>query len=137
MISGCYNSSGTSFLASASDFTVSSSSSQISHSFTSLSTSIVVSFLGFFLFSFSFFYPFSSHLFLFSSLSSFFFCFCQPDFLCFDLHCFPYSSEHLVIFTSPVLQSISRLWYASHSILKLTFYFCPSITSISVLFLCS
>ena len=62
---------------------------------------------------FCFFFLFSSFLFSFcccfssSSFFSFFFCFCHPDFPCFGLHCFPHFSEHLVIFTSPVLQSIS------------------------------
>ena len=127
-----WNFSGTSFLASVSNFTASSSSSQISYSLAILFTSISFSFFCFFSFCFSFL----SHFLPASSFASSSFCFCHPDFLCFSLHCLPHSSGHLVILTFPVLQSISRLWQASHSIPKITLYFCPSITSISVLFLC-
>ena len=90
------------------------------------------SFLFYFFFFFSFFFCFSS----FFSLFSFSFCFYYPDFPCFDLYCFLHSFEHLIIFTSPVLQSISRLWWTSHGIPKITLYFCPPITLISIFSLC-
>ena len=51
------------------------------------------------------------------------FCFCYPNFPCFSLHCFSHFSRHLVILISPVLQSISGLWYASHGIPKIMFHF--------------
>jgi len=75
--------------------------------------------------------PFSLSSFTFSS-----FYFCYPDFPCFGLYCFPYLFEHLVIFTYPVFQLISGLWYVNHGIPKITFYFCLPITLISILFLC-
>ena len=71
-----------------------------------------------------------------SSLFSSSFWFCYPGFFCFGLYCFPQFSGHLVIFTSPILQSISELWQAGHSIFKIILYFYLSITSISVFFLC-
>ena len=121
---------GTNFLASSSDFAVFSSSSQISHSSATFFTSII---LFFFCFSFSFLLSFVlSLIFLLLLLFLLF----HPDFLCFGLHCFPYSSRHLIIFTSSILQSISGLWWASYGILKITLYFCSPITSISVLSLC-
>ena len=49
------------------------------------------------------------------------------------LYCFSYFFGHLVIFTSFILPSISRLWWAKHGILKITLHFCLSITSISIL----
>ena len=102
-----WNCSGTNFLASASDFAAFSSSSQISHSSAILFSSIVLSLFSFFFFCFS---AFSSLFFPASSFASSSFCFCHHSFPCFGLHCFPHSSEHLVILTSPVLQSISGLW---------------------------
>ena len=87
--------SGTSFLSFASDFATLSSSSQIFHFSANPFTSIVFPLLDFFLFFFSFFC-------FFSSFFSFSFCFYQPDFPCFGLYYFLHSSEHLVIFTSPV-----------------------------------
>ena len=100
-----------------------------------------ISYLPFFCY-FSYFHCFPLFLFLLpllfptsSSVSSFF-CFSHPDFSCTGLYCFPHSFGHLIILTSPVLQSISELWRASHGIPKITFYFCPPITSISVLSLC-
>ena len=124
-----WNFSGTSFLASVSDFATSSSSSHISYSSTTFFPSITFSFFCFFCFSFS------SCFFSASSFASFYFCFCHSSFSCFGLHCLLYSSGHLIIFTSPVFQSISGLWRASHSIPKITIHFCPLIMSISVLFL--
>ena len=86
---------------------------------------IVLFFLGFFFFflSFSFFCFFSSLLFI--SFSFFFssFYFYHSDFSCFGLYYLLHSSEHLVIFTSPVFQSISELQQASHNIPKITLYF--------------
>ena len=128
-----WNFSRTNFFASTSDFTASSSLSQISYSSTTFFTSIIFSFFCFF-FCFSVFF---SCFFSASSLISSSFCFCYPDFLCFGLHYFPHSSGHLIIFTSPVFQLISGLWYASHSIPKITLHFCSLITYISVLSLCS
>ena len=84
-----------------------------------------------------FFCSFSSHFFSSSSSSSsffsFFFYFCNFSSPYFDLHCFPHFYGYLIIFTSPILQSISGLWCASHGISKITFHFCPPITSISIL----
>ena len=104
-----WNLSGTNFFASSSDFATSSSLFQISHSAIIFCTS---SFFGcfFFFFSFFFFPSLSSLFFSSSSFFSSFFYFCYPDFPCFGLHCFPYSSRHLIIFISPVFQSISGLW---------------------------
>ena len=51
------------------------------------------------------------------------FYFYHPNISCFSLHCFLHSSRYLVIFTSSVLQSISGLWKASHSIPKITLHF--------------
>ena len=83
-----------------------------------------------FLFLFSpFLCSFSSHFFLLF-FPSFSFCFCYPDFLCFSLYYLPHYSGYLVIFTSPVLQSISGLLQASHGISKITLYFCLPIISI-------
>ena len=56
-------------------------------------------------------------------LCSFSLCFYLSSF-CFYHHCFPYfrfhyflqSSGHLIIFTSPILQSILESWQASHSV---------------------
>ena len=107
-----WNFSETSFFASTSDFTTSSSLFQISHSSTTLFTSIVFFFICLF-FCFS---AFSSCFFSAFSLVSSSFCFCYPSFLCFGLHCFPHFSGHLVILTSPILQSISGLWQASYNI---------------------
>ena len=123
-----WNHSGINFFAFFSNFTVSSSSSQIFHSSAIFFTSIVLSFLGF-----SFLPPFS----ILSSLVSFFFCFCYPSFSCFGLYCFLHSSDYLIIFTSSILQSISELWQASYNIPKIILYFYPLITSISILSLCS
>ena len=97
-------------------------------------------YLLYFIFSFffsllSFFYSFSSHLILSSFLSSPFLCFFHPNFPCFSLYYFPYSSKHFVIFTSPIFQSILALWQASYGISKIIFHLCSHITSISVLFL--
>ena len=64
---------------------------------------------------------------------SFFFCFYYPNFPCFGFHYFPHSFEHLFIFTSSVLQLISELWQASHSIPKIIFHF---YLLISILSLC-
>ena len=128
-----WNFSGTSFFASTSDLAASSSLSQISYSFTTFFTSIVLScFCFFFLFSF-----FSSCFLPTSSLASSSFCFCHHSFPCFGLHYFPYSSGHLIILTPPVLQLISGLWQASHDISKITIYFCPSMMLIFILSLCS
>ena len=89
----------------ASDFTTSTSSSQISQSSATLFTFIV-----FFFFCFFFFYStFSSYFFPTSSFTSSSFCFCHSSFLCFGLHCFPHFSRHLIILTSPIFQSISGL----------------------------
>ena len=129
--------SSTSFLASASDFAAFFSSPYISHSFTSFLTSIVLSFIDFFFFFFFFPHSLSSHLLSFSSPFSSLFYFYQPDFPCFGLYCFPHFSGNLVILTSSVLQSISGLWHASHSIPKIMFHFYSLITSISIFFLCS
>ena len=74
--------------------------------------------------------------FLNSFFYSFSFCFCYSGFVCFVFHYFPHSSGHLVIFTSPVFQSISRSWHANHGISNITLYFCPPIMSIFVLSLC-
>ena len=115
-----WNFSETNFFASASDFAASSSSFQIFYSSTIFFTSII-----FFSAFFSLFFPASS------------FCFCHPSFPCFGLYYFLHSSRHLVIFTSSIFQLISELWRASHSIPKITFHFCPPITSISVLSLYS
>ena len=127
-----WNFSGTHFFASSSNLAVSSSLFQISHSSATLFTSIVFSFFGFFFFPLSF----SSHFLPAFSFASSSFYFCHPDFSCFGLHCFPHSSGHLIIFTSSVFQSISRLWQANYGIPKITFHFYPPITSISVLFPC-
>ena len=108
-----WNFSRTSFLAFASDFAVSSSSSQISHSSATLFTSIVFSFL----------FSFSSHFLPAFSFASSSFCFCHPDFPCFSLHCLLHSSEHLVILTFSVFQSISGLWQANYGIPKITLHF--------------
>ena len=125
-----WNFSGTNFLASTSDFAISSSSSQISYSSATFFTSIVFSFFCFFFFLFSFCFLPASYF------ASSFFCFSQPNLPCFGLHYFPYSSGHLIIFTSSVLQSISGLWCASHGIPRITVHFCPLIISISILSLC-
>jgi len=77
----------------------------------------------FFFFSFSFFCSYFSYFFPFFPFFSFSFCFCYPNFFYFSLYCLLYFSEHLVIFTSPALQSISGLWQASHNIPKITLYF--------------
>jgi len=123
----------TSLFASSSNLAVSFSLSQISYSSAIFFTFIILSFFGFF---FSFFFCFFSCFFpSFSFLSSFFFSY--PNFLYFGLYCFSHSSEYLVIFTSPILQSISELWQVSYNILKITFYFCSPITSISILSLYS
>ena len=125
-----WNLSGTNFFASSSNFAASFSSLfQISHSCTTLFTSIIFSLFGFLC-------SFCSCLFSASSFSSSSFCFCHSDFPCFGLYCFPHSFGHLIILTSPVLQSISGLWCASHSISKIMFHFCSLITLISVLSLC-
>ena len=79
--------------------------------------------LVFFLFLFSL----ASHFFPSSSFFSLSFCFCHSDFPCFGLYYLPHSFGHLVILTSPVLQLISGLWQASHSISKITFHFCSLI----------
>ena len=125
-----WNFSGTNFFTSTSDFAASSSSSHISHSSITFLTSTVLPFFCFF------FFFFSSFFFSASSFASSFFCFSYPDFSCTGLHCFPHSSGHLVILTSPVFQSISGLWHASHGIPKITPHFCPPITSISILSMC-
>ena len=119
--------SDTNFFASIFDFAISSSLFQISHFLATLLTSTI------FFFSF---YSFSSCFFPSSSFLSVSFCFCYPNFPCFDLHYFLHSSGHLVIFTSSVLQSILELWQASHGISRIIFYFCLFITLIYVLFLC-
>ena len=94
-----------------------SSSSQISHFSVIFFTSIVLSFFGFF---FSFiFCSFFSCFFSFSSFLSSSFCFYHSNFYCFGLHSFLHFSGYLITFTSPVLQSISGLWQASHNISKL------------------
>ena len=129
-----WNLSGTSFFISSSDFTVSFSSSQIYYSSIIFFTSII---LFFFCFLFSFFSCFFfSHFISSSSFFFFSFCFSHPNFSCFGLYCFLYFSGHLIIFTSSVLQLISGLWWASHSISKITLYSYFSITFISVLSLC-
>ena len=102
-----WNLSGTSLFTSSSNFAASSPSSQTFYSFTTFFTSIILSFFCFF-FSF-FFYSFSSCFFPFFSFFSSLFCFSYPDFPYFGLHYFPHSSGHLIIFTSPILQSISEL----------------------------
>ena len=86
-----------------SDFAASTFLSQISHSSVTLFTFIILSFFCFFFFS-SFFCSFSSCFF------SFFFYFCYFGFPCFGIHCFSHSFRHLIIFISPILQSISGLW---------------------------
>ena len=121
-----WNFSRTKFFASASNFAASFSLSQISHSSATFLTSTVFPF-------FCFLFSFSSHFFPASSFASSSFCFFQPDFPCTSLYCLPHSSGHLIIFTFPVLQSISGLWHASHSIPKITVHFCPPIISISIL----
>ena len=73
----------------------------------------------------SFFYFFSSYFFPSSFFfSSFFIYFCHSNFSCFSLYCLPYFSRHLVIFTTPILQSISELWHASYNIPKIILHFC-------------
>ena len=97
-------------------------------SFISLLPSLLPFFFSFFVFSSSF-----------SAFSTFFsssFYFYHPIFFCFGFYCFLYSFGHLVIFTSPIFQSISELWHISHSILKITFHFYSFITLISILSLC-
>ena len=117
---------GTNFLVSSLDFSIFSSSSQISYSSATSFTSIGFSFFGFF-FLFSFFLCFfSSCFFFFSYFASSSFCLCHPNLSCLGLYCFPHSSGHLIIFTS-IFQSISGLWWASHNISKITFYFCSPI----------
>ena len=123
--------SGTNFLASISNFAAFSFLSQISQFLASFFTFIILSFLDFFFSSFLF-----SFLFLFSFFSSFSFCFYQSNLLYLGLYCFPHSSRYLVIFTFSVLQSISGLWWANHSIPKIMFHFCPSIMFISIFSLC-
>ena len=66
--------------------------------------SLFPSFYPFLAFFYSFFYSLSSCFFSSS------FCFCYSSFPYFSLHCFPHFSRHLIIFTSPILQSISGLW---------------------------
>ena len=78
----------------------------------------------------SLFLVFSSSSFLFSSS----FCFYHPDFPYFSLYCLPHFTEHLVIFTSSVLQLISELWYASHIISKITLHFCLPIIFFSIFY---
>ena len=76
--------------------------SQIFYSSAIFFTSIIFLFLFF-----SFFFCFFSFFFSFASFS---FCFCYSNFSCFDLYCFLHFSGYFVIFTSPVLQSISVLF---------------------------
>ena len=121
-----WNFFGTSFFAPSSDLAASSSLSQIFHFSATLFTSTI--FL-----SFSFLFSRSSHFCPASPLVSSSFYFSQPNFPWTSLHCLPHFSEHLIIFTSSVLQSISGLWCASHGIPKITVYFCLPIISISVL----
>ena len=86
--------SNTNFFASFSDFATSFSLFYISHSSAIFFTSTILSFLEFFLFlTFFFFHSFSASFF-----SSFSFCFYHPNFPYFGLHCFLYSSRHLIIF---------------------------------------
>ena len=63
----------------------------------------------FFFFSSSFFCSYFSYFFPFFPFFSSSFCFCYSNFLYFSLYYLLYFSEHLVIFTSPALQSISGL----------------------------
>ena len=121
-----WNLSGTSFFVSSFDFTVSFSSSQIYYSSIIFFTFIILFFFCFFF----------SHFISSSSFFFFSFCFSHPDFSYFGLYCFLHFSGHLIIFTSSVLQLISGLWWASHSISKITLYSYFSITFISVLSLC-
>ena len=101
----------TNFLASSSDFAAFSSLFQISYSSVTFFTFIVCFFFSFFfLFYFFFLFSFSFYFFPSSFLFSFSFCFCYSNFTCFSLYCLLYFSEHLVIFTFSVLQSISGLW---------------------------
>ena len=92
-----WNLLSTNFLASSSDFTTSSSSYWISHFSTIFFTFIVL-----------FFFPFY---------------FCYSCFPLFDLYYLPHFSGYLIIFTFPILQLISELWWASHSIPKITLHF--------------
>ena len=57
-----------------------------------------------------------SFLFLFLFLSSSFY-FYYPNFLYFSLYCLPHFLGYLVIFTSPIVQSISELWQTSYGII--------------------
>ena len=95
-----WNPWGTNFLASSSDFAIFTSPFQIFYSFATFFTSIIFFFLVFS--SFFFHHPSSASSLFFSSS----FCFCYLNFLYFSLHYFPHFIEHLVIFTSSVLQSI-------------------------------
>jgi len=74
----------------------------------------------------------SSLLFLFSSS---FFCCYYSSFSYFSLYCFLHSSGCLIIFTFSIFQSILGLWQASYKISRITFYFCPTIILIYILFL--
>ena len=116
-----WNFSGTNFFTSSSDFTTSSFLFYISHHSATFFTFIILSLFGLFFFFFSFLF--------FSS-----FCFYHPDFPYFSLYCLPHFTEHLVIFTSSVLQLISELWYASHIISKITLHFCLPIIFFSIFY---
>ena len=79
-----------------------------SSSFSSITLAITISSLNVGFLNSSFF-----SLCFFFFFFSFSFCFCHSGFVCLVLQFFPHSFGHLVICTSPVLQSISGLWCAS------------------------
>ena len=77
--------------------------------FSSITLAIFISISTISLLNFSFF-----SFYFFSFFSSFSYCFCYPDFTCLVLYFFPHSFEHLVIYTSSILQFIPRLQHISY-----------------------